>query len=204
MALTGAEQRLLQLFGAGVLGEWERVRQLRSAMPASEVQRALRETALQMHLFAGVPRGVEFHAVLLEAGGLGPSDAEECAAESESVTTLRGRALFERIYAQDSAGVEQQLSRAHPRFAAWILEHAYGRVLSRPGLEARMRELLACVALALLGQERQLASHARGARRVGASQAEVLAALDCVADLDRAGKLTSARAIAARYAADPA
>lgn len=204
MALTEAEQRLLQLFGAGVLGEWARVRQLRRSMPESEVQRALRETALQMHLFAGVPRGVEFHSVLIEAGGLGALEADESRAESEELSAARGRALFERIYAQDSAGVEQQLSRAHPRFAAWILDHAYGRVLSRPGLAPRMRELLACVALALLGQERQLASHARGARRVGASQAEVLAALDCVADLDHAGKLTSARAIAARYAAEPA
>ena len=49
------------------------------------------------------------------------------------------------------------------------------------GLGADRRELLAVCALAALGQERQLASHVRGAVRCGATADEVRSALDAVA-----------------------
>ena len=84
--------------------------------------------------------------------------------------------------------------------AAWIEEHAYGRVRARPGLPADRRELLAVAALAALGQERQLASHARGSLRVGASAAELSATLDAVEDLVEPARLEQARRVVARFA----
>jgi 4-carboxymuconolactone decarboxylase len=110
----------------------------------------------------------------------------------------RGRALFDRIYADDSGPVRAMLARGHPDFERWVLEHAYGKVLSRPGLAPDRRELLAVVVLAALGQERQLASHARGARRCGASTGELSEALEAVADLADAGRIEAARRLVAR------
>jgi len=65
----------------------------------------------------------------------------------------------------------------HPDLETWMVEHGYGRVLARPGLGARERELITVAALAALGWERQLVSHVLGALRVGAAAAEVHEAL---------------------------
>ena len=59
------------------------------------------------------------------------------------------------------------------------LEAAYGRVLARPGLSVRTRELLAVAALQALAQKPQLIAHGRGALRCGADRDEVRAALRC-------------------------
>ena len=197
MRLAEADRRLLRLFLACVLGRWDEARRQRYEAGPGEPDRRWREAVLQVHLFAGVPRQVEACAVLEAAGGLGKPDADET---ESAVLDLgsRGRALFERIYQQDSAAVRAMLERAHPDFARWVEQHAYGRVLSRSGLPADRRELLAVVALAALGQERQLASHARGSLRCGASPAELSEALDAVADLIEPGRLEDARRLVAR------
>jgi len=192
LSLDDADRRLLRFFLACVLGRWDEVRRLRAEAPAGEADRSWREALLQVHLFAGVPRQVEAAGVLEAAGGLGRPDAGEI--EGGADVRARGSALFDRIYAEDSPAVRAMLARGHPEFERWVLEHAYGRVLSRPGLAPDRRELLAVAALAALGQERQLASHARGALRCGATQAEIVGALDAVADLaDSPGRIESAR-----------
>jgi 4-carboxymuconolactone decarboxylase len=65
----------------------------------------------------------------------------------------------------------------HPELAEWILADGYGRVLSRPGLTIRERELIVVAVLAALRLPKQLESHVRGARRVGATSREVEAML---------------------------
>lgn len=199
MSLSGKEIRLLRLSTAIVLGRWDEVRALRAAAPLGEPDREWREAVLQTHLFAGFPRLVEAYALLGECGGLGEHEPSEL--ESEHPALARGRALFDRIYASDAPRVRGQLAAGHADFARWIEEHAYARVLARPGLASDRRELLASCALAALGQERQLASHARGSLRCGASPAELEEALASVADLLGAERLERARRIVARIAA---
>jgi len=72
-------------------------------------------------------------------------------------------------------------------------------VLARPGLAGDRRELLAVAALTALGQDSQLASHARGALRLGATRAELRGALDAAADLIRPERLVSARRVIERF-----
>ena len=64
------------------------------------------------------------------------------------------------------------MAAIHPDLDRWMLQTGYGRVLSRPGLAPRMREL--CVIAVLAGQNvtPQLFSHLRGAVNVGANVAE--------------------------------
>ena len=60
-----------------------------------------------------------------------------------------------------------------PGFGDWVLEDPYGRILARPGLDLRERELLAVSALALAALAAPLGGHIRGALRNGSSPAEV-------------------------------
>ncbi len=198
MSLSDADRRLVRVFAACVLGRWDEVRALRRAAPAGEPDRRWREAVLMVHVFAGFPRGVEAYGVLASCGGLGAREPDETA--TDPAADAAGAALFERIYGDGSATVRAMLEQHDPLFAAWILQHAYGRVLARAGLSADRRELLACAALAALGQERQLASHARGAVRCGARPDEVLEVLDAVGDLLDAARLDDARLVARRFA----
>jgi len=197
MSLAPREQRLARLFTFVVQGDWDHLRSERRAAPPGEPDRGWRECVLQAHVFAGFPRVVEAYDVLAACGGLGEIGSDEVLAEPDQ--RERGRALFERIYEKDSARVRERLRAGHPDFERWIEGHAYGRILSRPGLDPRMRELLAVAGLAALGQDRQMASHARGALRCGAHPSDVAAVLECVAEWIAPERLERARAVTAHF-----
>lgn len=184
-----------------VLGRWHELGALRRGLSESP-GRAWREALLQAHLFAGFPRIVEAFGVLEQAGGMGTPGPDEVLAEPDRPDL--GAALFARIYGRGAGAVQAGLVAHHPDFAGWILGHAYGRVLARPGLEPAERELLAVVALAALGQERQLASHARGAVALGAPPAEVHGALAAVADLLGPTLTADGQRVLERFARPPA
>jgi len=195
MSLADPDIRLARLFAACVLGDWKTVRTERARATGNEPDRRWREALLMVHVFAGVPRAVESYGVLESGGGLGIPSNDEL----EEPTT-GGEELFERIYAESKDEVRALLRRHHPLFARHVLEHAYGRVLCRPGLTADRREILACAALAVLGQDRQLASHARGAVRCGATATDVAAVIEAVADLALPERIETAREVVRRFA----
>jgi len=198
MGLSKKDLRLIRLSTAIVIGDWPEVERTRENAPDGEPDRAWREAVLQVHLFAGVPRQVEAYEVLHRAGGLGPvSDGERM---DQPSLPESGLDLFGRIYGSNTDPVAARLRDFHPDFGNWVLGHAYGRVLSRPGLSADRRELLAVSALAATGQDRQLASHARGALACGATCDEVTGAIQSVADLIDEALLDRALAVAARFA----
>ena len=178
MALTSAEQRLVRLFVAAVVGDEEGLADIRAAAGPGEPDARWSEALLQVHLFAGFPRTIEAFEVIGRTGGLDPVTAGVGFPSAE--LSARGAALFERIYTTAADSVRGRLAEHHPDLARWIAEHAYGRVLSRPALDPRLRELLAVAALAVTGPDRQLASHARGAIRCGATPQDVLAAVRAV------------------------
>lgn len=172
---------LLRLSVAIVLGDWQHLRELRRE---AQPDRSWREAALQTHLFAGFPRLVEAFGVLEEEGGLGTPDPDELAPErTEAEDIEAGFGFFETIYGHRAPRVRSMLEDFHPDWGRWVLGHAYGRVLTRPGISAAHRELLAVVCLAALDQSRQLAGHARGAIRCGAKPEQLTAAVEAVSDL---------------------
>jgi 4-carboxymuconolactone decarboxylase len=192
---------LLRLTVLAVRGRWDALRSLRAGQ-AQAPGRPWREALLQAHLFAGFPRIVEAFGVLEEVGGLGAPEPEEVLAEPD--LPERGQALFEAVYGPRAEAVSARLRSHHPDFAHWVLGHAYGRVLTRPGLTAAQREVLAVVALAALGQDRQLAGHARGAVAVGAAPQALHGALAAVADAIEPDDLERARRVLMRFAPLPA
>jgi alkylhydroperoxidase/carboxymuconolactone decarboxylase family protein YurZ len=196
MALSPLDVTLLRLSVAISLGDWQLLRELRLGAPPGEPNRAWREAALQAHLFAGFPRLVQAFLVLEEVGGLGAPES----GETDEPPAAAGPVLFRRIYGQHAERVRANLGAGHPLLERFVLGHAYGRVLARPGLGPDRRELCAIVCLASLGQDRQLASHVRGGLRCGASPAELRGALDAVADRVAEHDLRHARRVIDRFA----
>jgi 4-carboxymuconolactone decarboxylase len=159
-------------------GDWDGLQAtLQSAGAAAMPRPAFEETLLQAVLFSGFPRVVSAFEVLNRAwppaappsGGSLPCERQAAA----------GRELFAAIYGNNDAAVRAMLASFHREFHDFVLEAAYGRILTRPGLDAGTRELLAVAALASLDQKPQLVAHARGALRFGRSRTEVAAAIRC-------------------------
>jgi alkylhydroperoxidase/carboxymuconolactone decarboxylase family protein YurZ len=194
---TAGDPSLARFSVAIVLGLWDELRALRLSAPPGEPDRRWREALLQAHLFAGFPRVVEASEVLAQVGGLGRPDADEARAVADRFA--EGRALFDRIYAENAPEVRGALESYHPVLARWIEGHAYGRVLARDGLAPQVREILAVACLVALGQERQLASHVRGALRLGADERELHAALDAIAELVPPETLERGRRVLERF-----
>lgn len=153
----------------------------------------LEETILQATLFFGFPRAVSAFEVLndrwpiaVPPSGSGSPEAERMAA---------GRRLFASIYGRNDMAVRELLRSFHGEFHDFVLEAAYGRILSRPGLSPRIRELLAVGALSQLDQWPQLVAHARGAMHFGASELDLTETLYTVT-LDEGHAVKTARRLA--------
>jgi len=125
-------------------------------------------------LYAGFPAALEGLRVL---NGVWPGRARRTREGTIASWRRSGMALCRRVYGPAIARLLPAVRTLHPDLEVWMVEHGYGRVLSRPGLGAREREFVTVAALAALGWERQLVSHVLGALRVGASTAEVRRAL---------------------------
>lgn len=162
--VSGREQRVLYFY--------------RSALQAGVPAQALAEVARMAHLIGGIPRAIEglrcFGIALKEEGLQLPVAVTE---PERQVHRERGLQLFRRIYAKQADPVLDRLEAILPGYSSWIIEHAYGRVLSRPELPAEERELLAVAALSAMRCPNQLKSHARGAMNLGATRAQVLSAI---------------------------
>ncbi len=200
MSLSEKDRRLVRMTAAIALGRWEILSSIRENAPVGEPDREWREVVLMTHLFAGIPRQVEAYEMLDRHGGLGAlEDGED---RNEDDVRARGENLFDQIYGSNAEPVRARLYSFHPDFGKLVQEHAYGRVLSRPGLSAARRELCAVGALAVLAQDRQLASHVRGAEACGAKRAEIFSVLDVVGDLIAEDRRDRVRAIFDRFVSD--
>lgn len=64
-----------------------------------------------------------------------------------------------------------------PDFSRYLIEFAFGEIYARKG-DLKQRELIAIASLATMGGcDKQLATHVRGALRVGLSESEIVEAV---------------------------
>ena len=138
-------------------------------------QTAAFEVVLQTHLFAGFPKTISALR-LMQKRGLVSAEGIDHLRDTEEITT-DGEALCAQIYGQSYEPLRAMMSSLHPDFDRWMVMTGYGRVLSRPGLDARLRELAVLPVLAAQGAWPQLQSHAAGAIRCGATADEVWATM---------------------------
>ena len=95
----------------------------------------------------------------------------------------RGEEVCRRVYGDRYRALRRNIRSLHPDLDRWMVREGYGKVLGRPGLDLKVRELCIVGLLAVLDAPVQLYSHLRGALAVGASVQEVEGALAAVDDL---------------------
>lgn len=147
-------------------------------------------------LYAGYPAALEALRDLLAAW---PGRARAVDQGTRASWRARGRALCRRVYGSVYPVLVRRVAELHPDLARWMEETGYGRVLARPGLGARERELITVAVLAQGGWERQLVSHLLGAARLGATPAEIRRAASMGARRARGGDRVARRAWRAAF-----
>src|SRR5213076_2082572 len=164
------QERLAAAQGAGVSSLW------------------IEELLLQSMLVVGYPLALVAFAVWRESAGPtaeGGHAAEPLAHEDWQAWADRGAAVCREVYGRAYHKLLLNLRALHPALEDLVLVDAYGKVIGRPGLDLKRRELATVAAIAVLGAAQQLHSHLRGALNTGASPEEVDAVLELVAgDLD--------------------
>jgi alkylhydroperoxidase/carboxymuconolactone decarboxylase family protein YurZ len=160
----------------------------------------MREAIVQTHLFAGYPRALNalaaFRDACKKAGNplSGEIKLRDEPLEGDDVEAFRnrGRELFDKIYGDKAAQVDKFARANSPDLADWAIVEGYGRVLSRPLLEARQRSLCIVAALVPLDVTPQLKGHVQGALNTGSSAEQLWKLLDVVSRLFNEGAETRA------------
>ncbi|HEU4886210.1 MAG TPA: carboxymuconolactone decarboxylase family protein [Longimicrobium sp.] len=137
--------------------------------------RAVEEVILQAHLFVGFPDALNALGTWREVSGLpAPAASEEDPAEWPA----RGEQVCAAVYGANYAKLRENVRALHPDVDGWMVTGGYGRVIGRPGLDLKTRELCLVALLAVWKVPRQLHSHLRGALNTGASVDEVDAVVE--------------------------
>jgi 4-carboxymuconolactone decarboxylase len=140
--------------------------------------RAVEESILQSYLFLGYPAALD---ALARWRRRAPSPAGEPEPADWEAWRRRGERVCARVYGGQYERLRRNVAALHPELERWMVTEGYGKVLGRPGLELAERELCIVAMLAVLGAERQLYSHLRGALNAGADPGAVDAARDAAA-----------------------
>ena len=166
---------------------------------------AVDEVIIQSYLFAGFPRTLNAARMWRAVSGFAAPDKDSSADLANGADWVaRGEETCRIVYGESYELLRENIAELHPALDSWMITDGYGKVLSRPGLDLRTRELCIVAACAAAGQQRQLHSHLHGALNSGATVAEVigtLAALDMMVEPEQLDRYQSllARVIAKRH-----
>ena len=148
----------------------------------------IEELLLQSMLVVGYPlalvafgtwRGL---GARIEGDGAGPEDLAHADWEAWAA---RGAVVCREVYGRAYHKLLVNLRALHTELEHLVLVDAYGKVIGRPGLDLKRRELCTVATTAVLGTAEQLHSHLRGALNTGASGEEIEAVLRLIGeDLD--------------------
>lgn len=164
--------RLARISAAVALRQESSLRsELQEALGETISLEVLREAILQTYLFAGYASTINAFIILNEMG-IGGEFLREPNPSLEHWHE-RGQELCSRIYGKNYDKLRQNMDQLHPDLAEWMLWEGYGKVLSRPFLSPRVRELLIVAMTAVLQVERQFHSHVKGSLHVGATREEL-------------------------------
>src|SRR6266581_5866231 len=181
---TAALVRLAAAVAGGDVPELQE--RLAAAQGAGVPPRWIDELLLQSMLVVGYPLTLVAFGVWREVagptakGGKGGHAAEPLAHEDWQAWADRGAAVCRAVYGRAYHKLLLNLRALHPALEDLVLVDAYGKVIGRPGLDLKRRELATVAAIAVLGTAQQLHSHLRGALNTGASVEQVEAVLELV------------------------
>ena len=151
------------------------------------------EALLQSYLFVGYPVALQALAMWRERTGLkAPASATP---DKPRSWRKRGEAVCGVVYAGQYDRLRENIAQLHPDMERWMLEEGYGKMLGRPGLELRVRELCIVGVLVGLDAPQQLYSHLRGALNAGASIDDVDSAVEIACAHSSLSAKESARSV---------
>lgn len=156
------------------------------------------EAILQAYLFAGFPRALNAAREWRKVSGIAAPAHEDLPAPDLERWRAQGEQTCATVYGKFYDRLRQNIVQLHPALDDWMIVEGYGKILSRPGLELRLRELCIVAACVATGQDRQLHSHLHGALNAGAAAAEVVGCLDALDGVAEPGLLLRARLLLAR------
>jgi 4-carboxymuconolactone decarboxylase len=164
---------------------------------------AVEEIILQSYLFAGFPRALNAaRAWRMVSERPAPAEDPESSVDDLDLWKRRGEETCAIVYGESYEKLRRNIRELHPALDEWMIVDGYGKVLGRPGVDLRTRELCVVAACAVSGQQRQLHSHLRGAVNAGASSSELAAVLDALTDLISRDDLSRYRQLLSKVAAD--
>jgi 4-carboxymuconolactone decarboxylase len=169
---TKARERMIAARAAAVPDQW------------------IDEILLQSFLNVGYPLALMAFGVWRAVAGPVTDPGEPLAHGMWEDWTTRGAATCGAVYGRTFHKLMQNVKGLHPALEALVLVDAYGKVIGRPGLDLRRRELCTLAAVATLTTPKQLHAHLRGALNTGSSREDVDAVLALVEqDIDAARAL---------------
>jgi alkylhydroperoxidase/carboxymuconolactone decarboxylase family protein YurZ len=164
--------RMLSFLSASIaIGNNDQTTAILRCLKTNRVARvAIYETILQSYLFLGFPKMIEAAICFGEVFGQYKIARPVRAYTSKEMEKWfrMGYALCRRVYGRNFRLLEKRFSRLSPELFRWMVIEGYGKVLSRPGLSQKERELAEVAALIAERRERQLISHLLGSLNVGA------------------------------------
>jgi 4-carboxymuconolactone decarboxylase len=164
---------------------------------------AVEEIILQSYLFAGFPRALNAARAWRAASGLpAPAADAEASVDDLALWRARGEETCAIIYGDSYEKLRRNIRELHPALDEWMIVDGYGKVLSRPGVDLRTRELCIVAACAVSGQQRQLHSHLHGAMNAGSPAGELAAVIDALTDLISRDDLSRYRQLLQKVAAE--
>jgi 4-carboxymuconolactone decarboxylase len=179
---TAALVRLSAAVAAGDVSELEE--RCVAAREAGVPPLWIDELLLQSMLVVGYPLALVAFGVWREVAGsdgAGRHAAEPLAHEQWEAWADRGATVCRAVYGRAYHKLLLNLRALHPALEDLVLVDAYGKVIGRPGLDLKRRELATVAAVAVLGAAQQLHSHLRGALNTGATGEEIESVLELIA-----------------------
>jgi 4-carboxymuconolactone decarboxylase len=175
---------LVRLSAVITTGDESAVRAAVAAASAQVRSEWVEEVILQSYLFAGFPRALNASREWRRTSGIpAPAFDEGERFDDAPAWSARGERTCAVVYGPFYERLRHNIRALHPALDAWMIVEGYGKVLSRPQLDLRRRELCIVAACAAAGQDRQLHSHLHGALHAGATRDELASVFDSLTDV---------------------
>ena len=154
------------------------------AVEAAVPPQWVEELLLQSYMFCGFPRCLNATREWRRASGLAaPAEDEGTDYDNVLAWRERGEQTCRTVYGRFYERLRSNVRGLHPSLEEWMVVEGYGKLLGRPALDLRRRELCIVAICAADMQERQLHSHLHGAINAGATYRELHDVLHMVSPL---------------------
>ncbi len=172
-ALDPQSAALVRVAVAVATGDVAQLKQrLVAALAAQVAPLWLDELLLQSLLNVGYALGLQAFGVWREVHEA-PERGEPLAHGDWDAWAERGAEVCAQVYGRTYHKLLVHLRSLHPALEPLVLVDAYGKLIGRPGLDLKRRELCTLAEIAVLDTPRQLHAHLRGALTTGSSAGEV-------------------------------